>query len=190
MLARLDAEVLASEVWLQGTWSGIPVHGQADLILGLPGDRLLVVDYKRSRSRSRRPRMEKGYDSQANLYRAMLGSGGPKNVTHEALLARLRSATRTGIVYYMLNDQVSLSDVRLSEAGAVPGWQTLENDVAGRAMALIERRLSEVQAGHLRLNREGDAAFFERQAGITPYALSNSPLIALFTLPGEALEAQ
>ena len=46
----LDAEVVAAEAWLAGTWSGIAVHGQTDLILGLPGDRLLVVDYKRSKS--------------------------------------------------------------------------------------------------------------------------------------------
>lgn len=190
VLARLGAEVLASEAWLQGTWSGIPIHGQTDLLLGLPGDRLLVVDYKRSKSTSRRPRMEKGYDSQANLYRAMLESGGPKDDTDETLLSRIRSAARTGIVYYMLNDQVSLSDSVLLESGAVPGWQTLENDVASRAMALIQRRLGEVSAGEARLNREGDAEFFEKQAGIKPYALENSPLIDLFTVAGEAEEAQ
>ena len=190
VLARLGAEVLASEAWLQGTWSGIPIHGQTDMLLGLPGDRLLVVDYKRSKSTSRRPRMEKGYDSQANLYRAMLESGGPKDDTDETLLSRIRSAARTGIVYYMLNDQVSLSDSVLLESGAVPGWQTLENDVASRAMALIQRRLGEVSAGEARLNREGDAEFFEKQVGIKPYALENSPLIDLFTVAGEAEEAQ
>ena len=190
VLARLGAEILASEAWLQGTWSGIPIHGQIDLLLGLPGDRLLVVDYKRSKSTSRRPRMEKGYDSQANLYRAMLESGGPKDETDETLLSRIRSAARTGIVYYMLNDQVSLSDSVLLESGAVPGWQTLENDVASRAMALIQRRLGEVRAGEARLNRYGDAEFFDKQAGIKPYALENSPLIDLFTVAGEAEEAQ
>ena len=90
----------------------------------------------------------------------------------------------------MLNDQVSLSDSMLAESGAVPGWQALENDVAGRAMALIQRRLSEVRGGNLCLNRDGDAEFFEKQAGITPCALTNSPLIGLFTVPGEAEEAQ
>ncbi len=190
VLARLGAEVLASEAWLQGTWSGIPIHGQTDLLLDLPGDRLLVVDYKRSKSTSRRSRMEKGYDSQANLYRAILESGGPKDDADETLLNRIRSAARIGIVYYMLNDQVSLSDSVLLESGAVPGWQTLENDVASRAMALIQRRLGEVSAGEARLNRDGDAEFFEKQAGIKPYALENSPLIDLFTVAGEAEEAQ
>ncbi len=134
--------------------------------------------------------MDKGYDSQASLYRAMLQSGGPKDSEDETLVGRLRGADWTGIVYYMLNDQVSLSDSMLSGSDAVPGWQALENDVAGRAMALIRRRLAEVRKGHMCLNREGDAAFFEKQAGIKPYALVNSPLVGLFTLPGEAVETE
>ena len=190
VLGRLDAEVLAGEAWLKGTWSSIPIHGQTDLILGLPGDRLLVVDYKRSKSTSRRPRMEKGYDSQASLYRAMLESGGPKDDANETLLSRVRKASGTGIVYYMLNDQVSLVDSVLPESSAVPGWQLLENDVASQAMVLIQRRLAEARAGEARLNRDGDAEFFEKQAGIRPYALKNSPLIDLFTVPGEAEEVQ
>ena len=49
VIAGLGAEVVAAEEWLAGTWSGIAVHGQTDLILALPGERLLVVDYKRSK---------------------------------------------------------------------------------------------------------------------------------------------
>jgi ATP-dependent helicase/nuclease subunit B len=60
--------------------------------------------------------------------------------------------------------------------------------VAGHAMALIRRRLDEARAGRLCLNRAGDQAFFEKEAGITPYALENSPLIPLFTVDGEAEE--
>ena len=190
VLDHLDAEILASEAWLKGTWAGIPIHGQTDALLALPGNRLLVVDYKRSKSSSRLARMEKGYDSQASLYRAMLESGGPKDARDIMLRARTRAAARTGIVYYMLNDQVSLSDSILPESGSVPGWKALENNVASHAMALIQRRLEEVRAGQVRLNREGDAGFFEKEAGLTPYALENSPLIDLFTVPGEAEEAQ
>ena len=90
----------------------------------------------------------------------------------------------------MLNDRVSLSDAMPPESGSVPGWQALETDVAWRAMALIRQRLAEVREGRVCLNREGDASFFEKQAGIKPYALANSPLIGLFTLPGEAQEAE
>ena len=186
VLQHLDAEVLACEAWLQGSWAGIPIHGQTDLILGLPGGRLLVVDYKRSKHTKRHDQMKKGYDCQANLYRTMLQTGGLKNGDDAALVARLRSAAATGVVYYMLNDQVSLSDAALPGCGAIPGWHVLDNDVAEHAMALIRKRLDEVKAGRLSLNRAGDQAFFEKQAGITPYALENSPLVALFTLDGEA----
>jgi hypothetical protein len=72
----------------------------------------------------------------------------------------------------------------------VPGWQTLENDVASEAMGLIQRRLAEIRAGEVRLNRDGDRQFFEKHAGIRPYALETSPLIDLFTVLGEAEEAQ
>ena len=39
--------------------------------------------------------------------------------------------------------------------------------------------------GRLTLNREGDRAFFEKKAGLTPYALDTSPLTGLFSLPDE-----
>jgi len=66
----------------------------------------------------------------------------------------------------------------------------MEGNVAGEAIALIERRLNEVRDGLLCLNREGDGQFFEKQAGMKPYALENSPLIPLFTVPGEAEEME
>jgi ATP-dependent helicase/nuclease subunit B len=112
-LERLGAEVLAGEAWLQGTWAGIPIHGQADLILGLPEDRLVVVDYKRSKSAKRREQMEKGYDSQANLYRTMLQTGGLKNDIEGPSAERLRRASAIGTVYYMMNDQTGLADTAL-----------------------------------------------------------------------------
>ncbi len=190
ILSALNAEVLGSEEWLAGNLDGVPIHGQADVLLGLPNNRLLVVDYKRSSSRSRRPRMQRGYDSQASLYRTMLQTGGPKDRENTELIRRLKGAVQTGIVYYLLNDQTALSDSVLIESGGIPGWEALEGDVAGHAIELIEGSLQKVQAGFLRLNREGDAVFFEKQAGLKPYALENSPLIPLFTLPDEAGEAE
>lgn len=190
VLVTLKAEILGTEEWLQGTLDGLPIHGQADILLGLPDGRLLVVDYKRSSANSRRPRMQKGYDSQANLYRTMLQTGGPKSEDNAALLDRLRAGDTTGIVYFMTNDQTSLSDALVVESGAIPGWEVLEGDVAHLAMGLIRERLREVGAGQLYLNREGDTQFFDKQAGVKPYALDNSALIPLFTLPGEAREAE
>jgi hypothetical protein len=184
-LEQLGADVLASEAWLKGEWSGIAVHGQTDLILGLPGDRLLVVDYKRSSSRKRLTQMQKGFDSQASLYRAMIASGGPKDPKTTELAARLKAAEQTGVVYYLLNDRVALSDTVLAGAAAVPGWRVVEGDIAGEALARIGQRIAEVRSGKLTLNRAGDQEFFEKKAGLTPYALDKSPLIGLFSLPDE-----
>ena len=190
VLVSLDAEILGTEEWLEGSLDGIPIHGQADILLGLPGGRLLVVDYKRSSANSRRPRMQKGYDSQASLYRTMLQTGGPKSQGNAQLLDRLRAGDATGIVYFMTNDQTSLSDALVVESGAIPGWEVLDGDVAHFAMDLIRERLREVGEGHLYLNREGDSQFFDKEAGVKPYALENSTLIPLFTVPGEAREAE
>jgi ATP-dependent helicase/nuclease subunit B len=188
-LEQLGAEVLASEAWLKGEWSGIAVHGQTDLILGLPGDRLLVVDYKRSSSRKRLTQMQKGFDSQASLYRAMIASGGPKDPKKIELAARLKAAEQTGVVYYLLNDRVALSDTVLMGAAAVPGWRVIEGDIAGEALRRIGQRIAEVRDGCLRLNREGDREFFEKKAGLTPYALDKSPLTGLFSLPDDDEDA-
>lgn len=185
-LEGLGAERLGSEVWLQGTWNGIPVHGQTDLLLGLPDGSLLVVDYKRSASKGRLAQMRHGYDSQANLYRIMLQTGGAKDPVDAALAQRLDDRTGIGTVYYMLNDQIALADTRLPGDAAIPGWQTLDHDVSGAAMALLRQRLNALQAGRVALNRAGDAEFFRKKAGVTPYALENSPLITLFTLPDSA----
>ena len=134
--------------------------------------------------------MQKGYDSQANLYRTMLETGGPKSEDNVPLLDRLRAGDTTGIVYFMTNDQTSLSDALVVESGAIPGWEVLEGDVAHLAMGLIRERLREVGAGQLYLNRVGDAQFFDKQAGVKPYSLDNSALIPLFTVPGESKEAE
>ncbi|GMQ76977.1 MAG: PD-(D/E)XK nuclease family protein [Gammaproteobacteria bacterium] len=189
-LERLGAEVVAAEVWLEGRLGELPIRGQADAILALPGDRLLVVDYKKSSSGSREDRMEQGYDSQLCLYRTMLETGGPQGSDQAALATRLADCAHTGILYCMLNDGSLLSDEGPPDGTVVPGWRAFEDDVSAQAMALIKERLADLERGQVRLNRAGDETFFTKVAGLTPYALDNSPLIMLFALPdvGEALE--
>jgi ATP-dependent helicase/nuclease subunit B len=183
VLVGLGAEVVGAEEWLAGTWSGVAVHGQTDLILGLTGNRLLVVDYKRSSSSKRLKQMQKGFDSQASLYRAMIESGGPKNSENVELARRLKAAAETGVVYFLLNDQVALSDIAPPESASIPQWRALGSDIASEALARIRQHLEEVSAGRVALNRVTDAEFFEKEAGIKPYALEVSPLTTLFMLP-------
>ena len=95
--------------------------------------------------------MQKGFDSQASLYRAMLASGGPKNADEAELAARLKAAAETGVVYYLLNDQVALSDIGAAGCrGALPGWRALGGDIASEALARIGQHLEEVRAGQRR----------------------------------------
>lgn len=189
VLEALDVEILGNEEWLQGQLNGIGIHGQVDVILGLSDNRLLVVDYKRSSANSRRPRMQKSYDSQASLYRTMLETGGPKDKDNTALINKLKNASSKGIVYYMLNDQASLSDSLLMESGGIPGWEVIDGDVASSAIKLIQDALSEITQGRIKLNRIADENFFETKAKVKPYALQGSPLVNLFTLANDGLEA-
>jgi PD-(D/E)XK nuclease superfamily len=182
MLKELDADVIGTEMWLKGDLGTLPIHGQADALLSLPGNRLLIVDYKKSSASSRRGRMERGYDSQVELYRKMIQTGGPKDTEKEALGDRLREREGIGVVYFNMNDSTALSDTDLEGAAKVPGWEVLDNDVSVEAMSLIHARIAELKKGTIRLNRETDAEFFEKKAGVKPYALDVTPLTGLFML--------
>ncbi len=194
-LEKLGAKVLASEQWLQGDWSRISVHGQADLILAVDGDRLLIVDYKWSRSGGRSKRMETGFDTQATLYRAMVQSGGPKprrgvrsRPEDEELAGRLGRANEIGIVYFMMKDRVCLGDSELPGGVAIPGWHTVSEDVARQATVDIGARLDDVRKGVVRLNLDTDRKSLA-DLGVSTFALDASPLIALFTLPTDERSA-
>ena len=194
-LERLGAEVLASEQWLQGEWSRISIHGQADLILALGGNRLLIVDYKWSRSGGRSKRMETGFDTQATLYRAMMRSGGPKprrgvppNPEEEELAGKLGRANEIGIVYFMMKDRVCLGDSELPGGMAIPGWHTVPEDVAREATIAIRDRLGKVRKGIVCLNLDTDRESFA-DSGVSTFALDASPLIDLFTLPTDERSA-
>ncbi len=190
LVEKLGAGILGTEIWLAGRLGAVPVHGQADTVLGLSGERLLVVDYKKASAKGRRSRMERGFDSQASLYRTMLETGGPKDEGDRALVARLERARQRGIVYFMMNDRRALSDTTLEESARIPEWTAAEQDVSGNALALIGERLRQARQGLVRLNREGDERYFEKEAGFRPYALEVSPLIRIFMRPSEENEGQ
>lgn len=179
-LDSLGAQVIGSEQWLKGEFSDISVIGQADSIIKLPNDQILVVDYKRSSSKSRKPRMEKAYDSQAYLYITMLKSGAAIDI--ETIdIQECMAKNEPGIVYYMLNDQSALTDYANKKTTGIPGWDYISDDVSSYAIELIRSRLKEIKAGEIKLNRSTDNDFFETEAGIKPYALDDTPLISLFT---------
>jgi len=186
VVGALNAQILAGEVWLAGRFHGITIHGQADLILGVGDERLLVVDYKRSSSAGRRSRMQRCYDSQASLYRTMIQTGGVKNQDNQGLAERLTKSHEIGIVYYLLNDQVALSDAMLLGTSAIARWEVAGPDVSSAAIALICKRLDNIRSGRVVLNGTEDPAYFEKAAGFKSYAFDVSPLVRLFARSGLA----
>ena len=168
------------------TFEDISILGQADSIIKLKNDQVLVVDYKRSSSGSRRPRMEKSYDSQAYLYIEMLKSGASIDIEGIDIQKCIKT-NKPGIVYYMLNDQTALTDYSDKTSNSIPTWNYILDDVSTNAIDLIRIRLKEIKSGKILLNKSTDEMFFDKKAGIKPYALEDSPLISLFTR--EDLEA-
>ena len=217
MLITLRAEILATEVWLKG-WltieedrDSIPIHGQADCVLGLPGGELLVVDYKKASSGGRRGRMQNGFDSQLDLYRIMLQTEGLKDEANEPLRQRLKDAEKTGVLYFMANDQTALAAyTKFLDISGIPGWETIPRSALPEKMyeemlkspwqerladftmetsasTLIKLRLKQARQGKLVLNRPWESEFFQKFGSLTPYAMDNSPLISMFCIPDDGL---
>ncbi|NTU52307.1 MAG: hypothetical protein HGA97_01115 [Chlorobiaceae bacterium] len=194
MLQAIGARVAATEIPLEGTLEGRPINGKADLLLELDGERLVVVDYKKSSSGTREKRMNAGYDLQAELYRTMITSGGVRqgskvDESAVALVNRFRNSDRIGTLYYLMNDQMALS--------ATKGWfpdiaslVELETDVSCNAIREVEERLKNLEAGILHLNSDADAKVCYEERGLSTFAL-DKPLVKLFMKPaGQAGEGQ
>lgn len=179
ILLHLDAEVVGVEVTLRGNLDALPLTGNADLLLKLPGNRLYIVDYKKAKSKSRRDRMGKGYDSQAHLYRLMLETGGVAEENPE-MDAVIGSSTQIGVMYYMLNDQIVVADTSGWSCGELGGFHELGNGISTNAMDLIKERIAQLEDGIVVMNSSDDEIWFDKTAGTKPYALDNSPLIRLF----------
>jgi ATP-dependent helicase/nuclease subunit B len=172
LLASWGAQVIGAEQWLKGHYNDIPLRGQSDLVLKLPSEELLVVDYKKSSSKERRDRMRNGFDLQAHLYRLMIQAGGLPDLE--------TTPTDIGVIYYLLNDQTALSDRAIASDGSVPGLEIIDTDISSQAMVHLERRIKDIRSGRVRLNTTDDEKWWDRNASITTYALNNSPLIKLF----------
>lgn len=168
-LRDLGARVVDSEAELRGEVLGVGLRGKADVILKLQDQTRIVVDYKKSRAKSRRQRMEAGWDLQAGLYARMLA---------EASKGESRGAD-VGIGYFLMNDGGLLtSGVELPEDSMAfdMGGQTDDN-----AVERLTARVEQLRHGQIMLNVVGDEKFFKDEAHITPYALEKSPLIKAFT---------
>jgi hypothetical protein len=174
-LLALGAKIIGNEIWLAGEAHGINLHGKADAILELPDGALLVVDHKKSGTSARRRRMEAGWDLQAGLYRDMLARPIRRDGDGmDPLIGR-----QVGIAYHLMNDGGLLT------SGLVPAEGSPARDmgdtVNDAAVAMLAERLAQLGAGRVVLNTSADEGFFKKEAGFTPYALTDgSTLVTAF----------
>lgn len=185
ILQEIGAAVIATEIPLQGRLGDLPINGDADLLLSLPGNRLLVVDYKKSSSGERRTRMKQGYDHQAELYRTMLKTGGLRypEKAPEGLAEKLevfKNAGQIGTLYYLLNNQIALSDTAGWIPRTVAGTEEMSVDTSGAAIELIRRRISELSDGLVDLKLIESEKDLKQKRGLGVYVLDSSPLIRKF----------
>ena len=174
-LLALDAKIIGNEIWLAGEAHGVRLHGKADAILELPGGALLVVDHKKSGTAGRRKRMEAGWDLQAGLYRDMIA----RPIRREGDGMDPLIGRKVGIGYHLMNDGGLLtSGLPPAEGSPV---RDMGDAVNAGALARLTERLAEVGAGRVVLNTTADADFFKKEAGFTPYALTEgSALVTAF----------
>lgn len=183
------AKILGVETTLSGFFDGLPIRGRTDLLLGLPSGRIFVVDYKKSKSGKRRTCMENGYDVQTSLYRRMLKDGAIVGRGAPALTRLLKEGAEIGVLYYMMDDQRSLTDRRDWLPANLPAVESPGEDISGNGEILLAERMGALRAGSLPLNREDDDKKFAK-VGVSTYALEKSPLLERFVHPTELAEEE
>lgn len=166
-LLGLKAKIIGNEIWLAGEAHGINLHGKADAILELPDGALLIVDHKKSSTSGRRKRMEAGWDLQAGLYRDMIARPHRREDDGmDPLIGR-----NVAVAYHLMNDGGLLtSGLSLTEGSPARDMGDAVNEGAVEKLA---ERLAELGAGRVVLNTSEDEAFFKKEAGFTPYALTD-----------------
>jgi len=174
-LLALGAKIIGNEIWLAGEAHGINLHGKADAILELPDGTLLVVDHKKSGTSARRRRMEAGWDLQAGLYRDMLARPIRRDGDGmDPLIGR-----QVGIAYHLMNDGGLLTSGHVPAEGSPA--RDMGDAVNDAAVAMLAERLAQLGAGRVVLNTSADEGFFKKEAGFTPYALTDgSTLVTAF----------
>jgi len=133
------------------------------------------VDYKKTKAQNRTPRMEKGYDLQASLYKKMISRKGSDVDVPEKKIS---------VMYYTLNDQGVLMDKVNDQIPQARAYGKIDE----HALILLKQRIDELKKGIIKLNTEGDKEAIAKETGITPYALDNSPLIRRFSHAAEESE--
>jgi len=159
---RLDQveQQLSGEIW------DTPVKGFADAILTKEKS-VLVLDYKKSKSKDRLTRLSHGFDLQTYIYRELYQQQNGQTDIHSG--------------YYNLNDQVMVLDYNQTVDSEitvdVPDISIEEQSI--KARNLVQNRLSQLKSGKIELNSDQDQANWEKE-GIKAYALKDNPVVNRF----------
>lgn len=196
LLSKLDAKVVAPEMWLEGGFHNQPIHGQTDCVISLPDQSVLVVDFKTSKSDKYEKRMRAKLDLQASLYEQMLKTGGPKK-NDEVRAEGVNLKQLSGVVYFTLKDRQATSNFRpIVDMGS---WRTVspldENglpslhskDVSSRAMDLLRERFDQLRKGQLLAVSQNDIKQFAAD-GFQQYIFESTPLIKAAVIVAQNIE--
>ncbi|MFG1404373.1 PD-(D/E)XK nuclease family protein [Xanthobacter sediminis] len=180
MLATLGAEILGNELPLGGQVLGIPCRGFADSVLRLPDGGLVIVDHKTSSSGARRQRMEKGWDVQVEIYRALAqqSAGNPELETKG-----LAGNAPISVAYHTTRDRTLLLHGP-APARTAPGVEMVDADIGSEALARLGTELRALAGGRLNLP-EWTLLDVMAKGGVRPYALDDSPLVSAFVRGGD-----
>ncbi len=171
---KLGWQVTHTEDEIEGSLWGIKVRGRVDAILS-DGQQALIIDYKKSKHTNRLTRLEKGYDLQTYIYRALYQQGHPG------------STSLSG--YFTVNDATLVTDQALPGSGMLSMVQprvTLDAQ-SENAVAFVEERLKAIQDGMITLNQADDVKEW-RKLGITDYSTKDNPVIARFILDNKEVK--
>lgn len=155
------------ELELQGELWNTPLKGFVDAVL-TQNDQALILDYKTSKHASRLKRLDKGYELQTVVYRELYRQQG--------------QGVEVMSGYYTLNDTTLLADQSLPASEELNVVQS-ELDLSAQsaeAVSLVQSRLQDLKVGVIKLNQRTDEKAW-KDRGITPYALTDDPVVSRFT---------
>src|SRR3990172_12238102 len=120
----------------------------------------------------------------------MIKEGGGVGGRGAGPLSRLlKEGAEIGVLYYMMDDQRSLTDRREWIPGNIPAVESPGEDISGNGEAVLAERIGALRVGVLHLNRKDDAKEFDK-VGVSTYALEKSPLLDRFVHPAVAVEEE
>ncbi|WP_100644042.1 PD-(D/E)XK nuclease family protein [Alteromonas facilis] len=171
-LAETKWSIDQAELMLHGELWGIPVKGFSDAVLA-KDNKVLILDYKRSKSDERFRRLSKGYDLQTFIYRKLYSQMFGNCVIQSG--------------YYILKDQTFVLDISEAANGIAkllsPDCSLDEQSINARRC--VEQSLSELSNGLVKLNSHDDLELWKKR-GVNPIAIEENSLIQRFLREGDS----